>query len=195
MLADGGLSGGVGGGLVIGAGTETLTGTNTFTGPTSIGVGATLVLGDGGTTGTVAGDIHDNGLVQFNYGGPVTSPNAFSGTGSAELVAGTLVVTNVSLIGGTVTIDPGSTMQWGAGAPAALVGGTGVVDNGSLLMDFGAGGVAITAPISGRATSSCSRARSTAAASTPTRVPRPSMRAASSVWSAPARSPIPRTWT
>ena len=149
VLADGGFFGGVGGSLVIGSGTETLTGTNVFTGPTSIGVGATLVLGDGGTTGTVAGDIHDNGLVQFNYGGPVTAPNAFSGTGSAELVAGTLVVTNVSVIGGTVTIDDGTTMQWGAGAPGILAGGAGVVDNGSLLMDFGAGGVSTSIAISG----------------------------------------------
>ena len=78
-LADGGISGGVGGGLTIAAGTETLTGTNTYTGATTIDLGATLALGDGVSNGTVAGNIVDNGLVQFNYNGSATIPGAFSG--------------------------------------------------------------------------------------------------------------------
>src|SRR6185437_4869064 len=154
VMADGGLFGGVGGGLTIAGGTETLTGTNTYTGPTTIGVGAALQLGAGGTTGTVAGAIVDNGLAQFNYGGsPVTSSNAFSGTGSVEAVAGTVAVTGASFVGGAVTIDPAATMQWGAGAPAFLVGaGNAVVDNGALTMNFGGGGIAGAIPISGSGT-------------------------------------------
>ncbi len=154
VLADGGVFGGTGGGLTIGGGTETLTGTNTFTGATTINLGATLQLGAGGATGTVAGAIVDNGLVQFNYGGsPVTAPNAFSGTGSVEDVAGTVVVTGASFVGGTVTIDSGATMQWGAGGPAFLVGpGNSVVDNGALVMNFGGGGIAGSIPISGSGT-------------------------------------------
>ena len=105
-LADGGIFGGTGGGLTIAGGTETLTGTNTFTGNTTINPGATLRLGAGGTTGSVAGNIVDNGLVQFNFSNG-TVANAFSGTGSAEVVAGTAVITGASAIGGTVTIDSG----------------------------------------------------------------------------------------
>ena len=82
--------GGTGGGLKIGGGTETLTGNNTYTGATNINAGATLQFGNGGTTGTVAGNIVDNGLVNFVYGGPVTTANAFSGTGSINVAAGTL---------------------------------------------------------------------------------------------------------
>ena len=85
--------GGVGGGLTIAAGTETLTGTNTYTGATTIDLGATLALGDGVSNGTVAGNIVDNGLVQFDYNGAATIPGAFSGGGSAEAVAGTVVIT------------------------------------------------------------------------------------------------------
>jgi fibronectin-binding autotransporter adhesin len=152
VLADGGLSGGVGGGLTIAAGTETLTGTNTFTGNTTVDLGATLILGAGGTTGTVAGNVVDNGLVQFVYGGPVTTPNTFTGGGAAEVVSGTVVITGASALGGNVTIDPGATMQWGAGNPAFLIGGTGVVDNGALVMDFGGGGVGTSAVFSGTGT-------------------------------------------
>src|SRR6185437_8474432 len=141
VMADGGLFGGTGGALTIAAGTETLSGTNTFTGATTIDLGSTLILGNGGTTGSVAGAVVDNGLVQFNYGGPVLAPNTFSGTGAAEVVAGTVVITGASAIGGNVTIDPGATMQWGNLNPAFLIGGSGVIDNGALVMDFGGGGV------------------------------------------------------
>src|SRR6185437_13818748 len=149
VMADGGLFGGTGGGLTIAAGTETLSGTNTFTGATTIDLGSTLILGNGGTTGSVAGAVVDNGLVQFNYGGPVLAPNTFSGTGAAEVVAGTVVITGASAIGGNVTIDPGATMQWGNLNPAFLIGGSGVIDNGALVMDFGGGGVGTNAVISG----------------------------------------------
>ena len=152
-LADGGLSGGVGGGLTIAAGTETLTGTNTYTGATTIDLGATLALGDGVSNGTVAGNIVDNGLVQFDYNGAATIPGAFTGGGSAEAVAGTVVITGGSAIGGNVTIDPGATMQWGDGGPGFLVGaGNAITDNGALVMNFGGGGIAGAVPISGSGT-------------------------------------------
>src|SRR5215469_13283734 len=152
VLADGGFTPGTGGALTIAAGTEALTGTNTYTGATTIDPGATLQLGHGGTTGTVAGNITDNGLLQFNYSGPTTTTGAISGSGSVEVVAGTTVVTNASNLGGTVTIDGGATLQWGNGngTPGYLVGGSGgVVDNGTLAMNFGGGGLGGSNPISG----------------------------------------------
>ena len=83
--------------MTLANGTLGLTGTNTYSGVTTVDTGATLQLGEAGRTGTVAGAVVDNGLVQFDYCGPVTTPNAFSGTGSAEVVAGTVVVTGGSV--------------------------------------------------------------------------------------------------
>ena len=107
------------GAMTLETGTLGLTGTNTYSGATTIDAGATLQLGNGGTTGTVAGAIVDNGLAKFDYSGPVTIPGAFSGSGSAEVVAGTLVVTSGGVLGGAVTIDNGATLQWGAGRGVA----------------------------------------------------------------------------
>ena len=85
----------------------------------------------------MAGNIVDNGLVRFDYSGPVTVANTFSGSGNAEVVSGTAVITGASAIGGTVTIDLGTTMQWGAGDSAFLVGaGNTVVDNGALVHEL-----------------------------------------------------------
>ncbi|HEY1751239.1 MAG TPA: hypothetical protein VGG29_08240, partial [Caulobacteraceae bacterium] len=123
VIQDAGAFAGSGGGLTIAGGTEVLSGTNTFTGTTTIDVGATLELGFGGTTGSVAGAIVDNGVLLFNYGGAVTTPGNISGTGDAEVTFGTAVVTGLDTIGGTVTIDPGATLQWGAGGVGFLVGG------------------------------------------------------------------------
>ena len=109
VIADGGLFGGVGGALTIGGGTETLTGTNTYTGATTVDLGATLKLGNGGTTGTVAGAIADNGLVQFDcVGAGDDRRSSFSGSRIGRgRSPGRLVVTGASAVGGTVTIDPG----------------------------------------------------------------------------------------
>ncbi|OKP63708.1 hypothetical protein BTE77_35325, partial [Ensifer adhaerens] len=48
-----------------GAGTLTLTGTNSYTGGTTIAAGA-LQLGNGGTTGSIVGDVVNNGALVFN---------------------------------------------------------------------------------------------------------------------------------
>ncbi len=150
VMTDGGLAGGTGGALTVAGGTETLTAANSYTGLTTIDGGATLQLGNGGTSGSVAGNIVDNGLVRFDYSGPVVAANSFSGSGSVEAAAGTVVVTGASALGGTVSIDNGATMQWGAGSGAFLVGsGNAVVDNGALVMNFGGGGIAGSVPISG----------------------------------------------
>ena len=54
-----------------GTGTFTLSGTNTYTGGTTISAG-TLQIGNGGNSGSVSGDIIDNGLLAFNRNNNLT---------------------------------------------------------------------------------------------------------------------------
>uniref|UniRef100_UPI0013CF6EC6 autotransporter-associated beta strand repeat-containing protein n=4 Tax=Pseudomonadota TaxID=1224 RepID=UPI0013CF6EC6 len=48
-----------------GAGTLILSGTNSYTGGSTVS-GGTLQLGDGGATGSIVGDVVDNGVLAFN---------------------------------------------------------------------------------------------------------------------------------
>src|SRR5262249_58245369 len=64
-----------------GSGTLILTGTNTYTGGTTISAG-TLQVGNGGTTGSVAGNIVNNAALTFNHSNALTYAGVVSGTGS-----------------------------------------------------------------------------------------------------------------
>jgi autotransporter-associated beta strand protein len=75
---NGGLSGS--GGLVkAGLGTLNLTAANTYTGGTAIS-GGTLQVGNGGTSGSIVGDVANNGTLAFNR----SNASAFTGAISAR---------------------------------------------------------------------------------------------------------------
>ena len=61
------------------AGALILTGTNTYTGGTTVSAG-TLQIGDGGTSGSVAGDIVNNARLVFNRSDALTYAGIISGT-------------------------------------------------------------------------------------------------------------------
>ena len=104
--------------LTVSGGRLTLTGANTYSGNTSIATGATLQVGDGGTTGTLgpASAVFNEGTLVFNRGpGSATVPNAFIGNGNIQKVGpGTVVITGDSSIGGTIAVLDG-TFQFGDG--------------------------------------------------------------------------------
>src|SRR5258705_9506946 len=91
-----------------------LTGTNTYSGGTTISAG-TLQVGNGGTTGSITGDVTDNGVLAFDRSDSVTFAGAISGTGSVtQIGTGTTILTGTNTYSGGTTISAG-TLQIGTG--------------------------------------------------------------------------------
>ncbi|WP_439500056.1 autotransporter outer membrane beta-barrel domain-containing protein [Bosea sp. (in: a-proteobacteria)] len=114
----------------VGSGTTVLTANNTYTGGTTITAG-TLQLGNGGTTGSILGDVLNNGTLAFNRSDVVTFPGVVSGTGSlAQIGSGTTVLAANSTYTGGTTITAG-TLQLGNGGTTGSILGD-VLNNGVL---------------------------------------------------------------
>jgi autotransporter-associated beta strand protein len=113
---------------VSGSRTITLTGNNIYTGNTTITTG-TLQIGNGGTTGSVAGNIVNNGTLAFNRGDAITYAGTISGAGNlVQAGAGTVTISGTAGYTGSTTINAGTLALTGAGTIAAS---SGVVNNGT----------------------------------------------------------------
>ena len=149
-----------------GAGTVVLTGTNSYSGGTTITSG-TLELGAGSTTGSIVGDVVDNGILIFNRSDDLTFSGAVSGSGSVvknganiltlsgtngytagtTVNSGTLVAaTDANLGSGTITLNGGNLRATGNITRAVAVGASG----GTLTVDTGV--TFSTAALTGTAT-------------------------------------------
>ncbi|AOO81455.1 hypothetical protein BHK69_14215 [Bosea vaviloviae] len=105
-----------------GAGTLILTGANSYDGGTTINAG-TLQLGDGGTTGSIIGDITDNAILAINRSDMVTFANIVSGTGALhQNGSGTLILTGTNLYTGGTTISAGTLQIGNSGTTGSIVG-------------------------------------------------------------------------
>ena len=71
----------------------TLTGTNTYGGGTTIDANAFLQLGNGGTTGMIAGNVTNNGRLSFARSDAVTFGQTISGSGGVTQTAGSGALT------------------------------------------------------------------------------------------------------
>ena len=125
-----GAIGGTGGLTKTGAGTLTLNGTNTYSGGTTIAAGV-LALGNGGTTGSIVGNVTNNGVLVVNRSDSLTLGGVISGTGSfTQFGTGTTIFTGANTYSGGTTISAGTLQLGNGGTGGSIVGN--VADNAIL---------------------------------------------------------------
>jgi fibronectin-binding autotransporter adhesin len=91
-----------------GAGTLTLTGTNTYIGTTTISAG-TLQIGNGIASGSLTSNIVNNATLTFNRSGALTYGGTISGSGALnKLGTGTLQLTGATIQSGVLTVSGGN---------------------------------------------------------------------------------------
>jgi autotransporter-associated beta strand protein len=126
---------GSGGISVQGSGTLILGGDNTYTGGTAIGSGSTLQVGNGGTSGSIVGNVANDGTLVFKRADTITFGGEVSGTGALRQDgSGTLILTGNNTYTGGTTIASGSTLQIGNGGTTGAIVGN-VVNDGALIFN------------------------------------------------------------
>jgi autotransporter-associated beta strand protein len=124
-----------------GSGTTILTANNTYTGTTTVNTG-TLQLGNGNTTGSILGNVFNNGTFAINRSNAVAFGGVISGTGAfQQLGAGTTTLTAVQTYQGSTTISAGVLALTGS---ASIAASSGVVANAKFDMSGLSGGTSIT---------------------------------------------------
>ncbi|MGN6769612.1 MAG: autotransporter domain-containing protein, partial [Rhizobiaceae bacterium] len=136
------LSGAIGGAgslTKLGGGTLTLTNTNNYAGGTTISAGV-LQLGNGGTPGSITGDVVDNGVLAFNRSDALTLAGNISGNGGVQqLGSGKTILTGSNSYTGDTTISAG-TLQFGDGSSGGSGGNGGTGGTGGNAGIGGTGG-------------------------------------------------------
>lgn len=127
----------------LGAGVLTLTGNNTYLGSTTISTG-TLSVGNGGSSGSLAGNIVNNATVVFHRSNDSTYAGGISGAGVVtKLGAGSLALAGTFANTGRLSTGPGAGTvaitgsagftNAGGGATLSTGGGTVLVESGGTL--------------------------------------------------------------
>jgi fibronectin-binding autotransporter adhesin len=122
-------------------GTLVLTGENSYSGGTRVSAG-TLQIGDGGTTGSLVGDVANEGVLAFDRSDAGTFAGVISGSGSFEQIGGgSTTLTGVNTYTGATTIRSGTLALAGAGSIAAS---NAVVNDGAFDISASDAGTSIT---------------------------------------------------
>lgn len=130
-----------------GADTLVLSGTNTYAGGTTISSGS-LQLGDGGASGSIEGDVANQGALLFNRSDAYSFDGQISGSGAvSQEGSGTTILTSNNTYAGQTTVQSGALLingdQSGSTGLASVasggaLGGTGVVGGDVDVADGGA---------------------------------------------------------
>ena len=134
---------GSGGGVILAA-------DNTYSGETRILSGASLTVGNGGTSGALGtGAVANDGTLAFNRTDRVTAENAISGTGALiQNGSGNLVLAGNNSYSGGTTIAAGTLTVGDGGTSGSL--GTGAVVNNGVLVFNRSDAFAVNIDVSGR---------------------------------------------
>ncbi|WBU31534.1 autotransporter-associated beta strand repeat-containing protein [Rhodopseudomonas palustris] len=120
VLSDGPIAGSIektGGGVI------SLTGNNTYTGGITISAGA-LDIGANGSTGSITGDVINNGSVRFKRSDAYTFGGAISGTGTVfKYGDGVTTLTGANTYTGETTIGSGMLQIGDGGTTGSITGG------------------------------------------------------------------------
>jgi autotransporter-associated beta strand protein len=133
-----GIIGGAGGGLTLTAGTETLSGVNTYTGTTTIN-GGTLVAANASALGSTAGGTTVGNGGTLNINGAAIGNEAVTLNGAGVGSNGALTATGTASLGGVIALATDSTIGAATGADVLTLSGT--VNGASALNIAGAGSV------------------------------------------------------
>ena len=132
------------------SGTTIFTSDNTYSGGTNINSG-TLQLGNGGTTGSILGDVVNNGVFAINRSDTFTFAGVVSGTGAlAQIGSGTTLLTATNTYAGGTMINAGTLavaadVNLGAAAGGLTFGGgtlqflSGFIINRPITLNTGGG--------------------------------------------------------
>ncbi len=110
-------------------GTLILDGDNTYWGGTEIRQG-TLQLGNGGDSGSIVGDVVNNGVLAFNRSDGTSFDGAISGTGVVRIIGGDVTLAAANSYSGGTIVDGGILR---AGVYGAFVDQTAYTVNGGTL--------------------------------------------------------------
>jgi fibronectin-binding autotransporter adhesin len=123
--------------VTIASGNLTVTGTNSYAGPTTIAGNAGLQLGTGGTGGSLSSTtaIANSGTLTYDLSSStVTIPNTITGTGQiVQSGPGALIFTGSTSFGG-LAVNSGS-IQFGTGGAVAVSGAGAITNNGAIVLD------------------------------------------------------------
>lgn len=121
------------------AGTVILTGTNTYTGATTIGAG-TLQIGNGGTSGSIAATsgVTNNATLAYNRSDALSAGYVISGSGSlVKDGTGVLTLTNANTYTGATTINNGTLQIGNGGTTGSIANTSGITNNATLAYNRG----------------------------------------------------------